>query len=173
MSVSQLELRPIDGWSNYFAGSDGWIYSTKHCSVPQRLKGSLGKDGYRRVWLRRVIAGSKESHEFRIHQLVALCFLGPCPEGFQVCHGSGGRLDNTPQNLSYGTPKQNQLDRFRDGTDSRGEKHGKAILKETQVLEMRDLYANGMRICDIARKFFVEYHVVYCVVKRKNWKHVA
>lgn len=37
-----------------------------------------------------------------VHDLVAAAFLGPCPKGMVVCHGPGGPLDNSAENLFYG-----------------------------------------------------------------------
>jgi len=51
-----------------------------------------------------------------VHQLVATAFLGSCPDGQQIRHGSKGRFDNSVSNLCYGTPKENSLDKRRDGT---------------------------------------------------------
>lgn len=51
-----------------------------------------------------------------VHRLVAETFIGPCPEGMEVCHGPNGKQDNSVSNLRYGTHSENQQDRFRDGT---------------------------------------------------------
>lgn len=51
-----------------------------------------------------------------VHQLVATAFLGPCPDGQQVRHGSNGQWDNSVSNICYGTAKENSLDKRRDGT---------------------------------------------------------
>lgn len=45
-----------------------------------------------------------------------LVFVGPKPDGLEVCHGIHGQKDNQLKNLRYGTPSQNQLERYRDGT---------------------------------------------------------
>jgi hypothetical protein len=51
-----------------------------------------------------------------VHRLVAEAFLGPCPDGQEVCHGPIGTLDNSISNLRYGTHGSNELDKQRDGT---------------------------------------------------------
>lgn len=55
-------------------------------------------------------------HPARIHRLVATAWIGPCPDGQQVRHGSDGRLDNSVSNLCYGTRSEDGFDKRRDGT---------------------------------------------------------
>ena len=50
-----------------------------------------------------------------VHTLVALAFLGPRPEGMEVCHNNGDRFDNRIENLRYDTHAENQLDVRRHG----------------------------------------------------------
>lgn len=52
----------------------------------------------------------------QVHQLVMATWIGPCPEGQEVCHGPKGVSDNSVGNLSYGTRGENCLDKRRDGT---------------------------------------------------------
>jgi hypothetical protein len=59
-----------------------------------------------------------------VHQLVASTFLGSCPEGHEVLHGSAGILDNSVSNLSYGSHSENKLNQRRDGTHT-----GKAVIR--------------------------------------------
>jgi hypothetical protein len=52
-----------------------------------------------------------------VHSLVALAFLGPCPEGLECCHWDGDPGNNRPGNLRWDTSSANLLDRQRHGTD--------------------------------------------------------
>lgn len=52
-----------------------------------------------------------------VHRLVAKVFLGPPTKGRPwVCHRDGNPTNNRPDNLYWGTPRENQLDRNRHGT---------------------------------------------------------
>jgi hypothetical protein len=48
----------------------------------------------------------------RIHQVVAECYLGPCPKGYEVDHIDNNRLNNHYTNLQYLTRKENIAKRF-------------------------------------------------------------
>lgn len=56
----------------------------------------------------------------------------------------------------------------------RGEKIGNAKLTEVQVLEMRQLYAEGkVTQMELAAKYGVGGATVNSVLNRKTWKHVG
>ena len=68
-----------------------------------RLQVSLCKDGI--------------IHQMKVHQVVALAFHGPCPEGQEVRHRPDRDVtNNRPENLCYGTKRDNFLDSVEDGT---------------------------------------------------------
>lgn len=97
-----------------------------------------------------------------VHQLVALAFLGPCPAGQYVLHGPGGKLDNSLDNLSYGTPADNNgRDRLRDGTLPRGPRHGNSKLTEPDVGTIRSRVAAGERVTDLAQEYGVSRWAIY------------
>ena len=66
---------------------------------------------------RRTVKISKEGENktFSVYVLVALTFLGPRPEGFEVCHKNGICTDDRLENLRYGTQMSNVIDRYRHG----------------------------------------------------------
>ena len=69
-------------------------------------------------YLRVILCNGKKKTRL-VHQLVCETFIGPRPEGKEVCHGPSGKLDNSLTNLRYGTHSENALDRNRDGTSGR------------------------------------------------------
>ena len=87
----------------------------KHAEYTRMMKGRIlraarfCKGGHPSVVLGHGKNGSP------VHQLVALTFLGPCPEGMEVLHGNGNPTDNRINNLRYGTRTENILDVLRQG----------------------------------------------------------
>ena len=72
-----------------------------------------------------------------------------------------------PEHLEPGTKKQNQADRVRDGTDSRGEKHGQVKLTEMQVKEIRQRHTEKQT--DLAKEFGVANNTISKIILRKYW----
>jgi hypothetical protein len=55
----------------------------------------------------------------RIHTLIMLAFVGPCPKGKEVCHGNEIKTDATLKNLRYDTRSNNMKDYFRHAAKGR------------------------------------------------------
>jgi hypothetical protein len=116
--------RDIPGWEElYQASNQGRIRSLDRVlpdprGGTRRLKGRIlslilnRKSGHLKVHLSR----DNVKPSVWVHRLVAFTWLGLCPDGKEVCHGPNGASDNSVDNLSYGTHKQNSLDRRRDNT---------------------------------------------------------
>ncbi len=73
---------------------------------------SAYRGNYSKVRLKRGDGG----RTWNVHTLVALAFLGLCPEGMEVCHNNGDPHDNRLSNLRYDTHVANSLDRREHGT---------------------------------------------------------
>ncbi len=77
-----------------------------------------------------------------IHRLVAEAFLGPCPEGHEVNHRNGFKVDNRPVNLEYVTRSANLPHRSLDGV-GRGTDNACSRLTEQAVRAIRRRHAAG------------------------------
>ena len=53
------------------------------------------------------------------HRLVALAWIGPQPEGMEVCHNDGDSSNSHVDNLRWDTHRENMLDGVRHGTVGR------------------------------------------------------
>lgn len=100
MSEEWNPIPSLDG--EYFASTLGRIARVSD----QKLMRFVMNDGYLYVAI--------DGKNHRAHRLVAEAFLGPCPDGLQVCHINCIKHDNRIDNLKYGTPSENALDSFHD-----------------------------------------------------------
>lgn len=136
---------------------------------PMTVSGGIVKGctraGYIRVTLRR-------KQQF-VHRLVLAAFVGPLPDGHEVCHGNGSRSDNALANLRYGTRSDNVRDAIKHGTHfspwQRGQIGRGRKLNEQLVREIR---ASDERATHIARRIGVARSLIQRVRNRESWRHV-
>lgn len=76
----------------------------------QPLVQRLSPDGYPEV-----TAGRHGRGRVKVHNLVAMAFLGGRPEGFQVNHIDGNKENNKASNLEYVSQKENLRHAFVTG----------------------------------------------------------
>jgi hypothetical protein len=60
---------------------------------------------------------------WRVHNLIAMIFLGPRPKGLCIRHLDGDNYNNKIENLTYGTPQENSNDAKMHGRYPIGAKH--------------------------------------------------
>ena len=89
-----------------------------------------------------------------------------------VLHGPKGRDYHGVENLSYGTYKQNNgVDKLRDGTDNRGEKHKMAKLNKMQVRVIRRLLeSKSMTQREIGEIFGVTSDAISKINRGLTWQ---
>lgn len=95
------------------------------------------------------VVGLDKQRTMSVHQEVMRAFIGPLPPGYQVRHLDGNPLNNNLSNLAYGTPKENQADRRKDGYQ------GPKLLSEEQIEEIRHKASMGISSGDIAKEYGV------------------
>lgn len=109
----------------------------------------------------------------RIHRLVAEYFLVKRAGDQCVNHKDGNKKNNHYSNLEWVTYKQNVNHAFNSGLiNILGEKQHMAKLTKEKVIEMRQLFNDGVTQTAIGLKFGVDRRQVANVVYRKHWKHV-
>lgn len=175
-----MEWRPVVGWEGLYEVSDaGDVRSLTRVveteKGPKKFIGRLLKQG--RVeggYFHVALSRPGERKEVNVHVEVARAFLGPCPEGMEVCHRDGSRTLNAVGNLRYGTRKSNAEDRILHGTNTRtpsriGEEVHTAKLTLAQVLEIR---ASEGTLASIGAKYGVHLGTVHCIKARKTWRHI-
>lgn len=104
------------------------------------------------------------------HRLSWLLAGHTIPEGHLIRHKCRNRHCVNPEHLETGTYKENQMDRVRDGTDSRGEKHGQSKLTEDQIRAIRARHTENQR--GLAKEYGVSQRAIFDIIHRRTWKHL-
>lgn len=122
-SLPGEKWKPVPGFEEYYEVSDlGRVRSfdrvaTKRTGVIYRRKGRMMKQyPYPSGHLMVRLSVNSNQRLWRVHRLVMLAFVGPCPDGMEVCHNNGNPADNRLENLRYDTHQANMLERNDHGT---------------------------------------------------------
>lgn len=112
--------------------------------------------------------------KYFVHRLVANSFIKNPGKRQTVNHIDGNKRNNILSNLEWATYKENLHHARENGlTRNHGEQQKTAKLKESDVIEIRHLYAKGTRVVEIIRKYRLNsVQTVYNIIKRKSWKHI-
>lgn len=118
-TIEAVTWRAIPGYDGYEASTDGQIRSIDRI-VPtwgNHTRFARGRilspyvtkgNGYLSLCMGRGRAAT-------VHSLIAATYLGPRPEGMQVCHNDGDMYNNTPGNLRYDSASENGYDQVEHG----------------------------------------------------------
>ena len=114
----------------------------------------------------------RKRRKWRVHILVLITFVGPCPDGMVCRHLDGKPTNNHVLNLAWGTPLENSADRILHGTDCRGERVVISELKASDAIEIRRRRENGELVRVLSSEFGVSTYAIYAIAKRLTWNHV-
>ena len=107
------QFRPIVfGDGSYAACDDGNIYNISK-GEPRRKAVKFSHNGYEEVFLFH----HKKRYRFRVNRLICKAFYGnPHPHETECRHMDGDKRNNLPENLDWGTRRQNAQDAAASGT---------------------------------------------------------
>ncbi len=167
-----VEWRDVQGFPGYQVSNYGEVRSAAKPGVhhfPMTLKPEPGHEGHLRVRLFR----DKKVHRVLVHRLVLETFVGPCPPHLKVCrHIDNNSQNNFVGNLAWGTQQENMADKKVHGTEQKGERHPRSILKEDQVREIKGLLAQGFGQTEIGRRYGVSNFAIHDIATGHAWGFV-
>ena len=111
---SNLEFRKIKSLNFlYEINENGTIFRNVKSKKQSKIKLDYhhSKNGYYTTFVH--LGGRKNPHIIRcpIHKMVAECWLGDCPNGFEVDHKDGNSHNNDWRNLRYVTKSEQMKNR--------------------------------------------------------------
>ena len=116
-----------------------------------------------------------EGRDQPAHRVSWIITNGQIVGDLDVCHRCDVPQCVRPEHLFLGTAHDNIMDCQRKGRaiHPRGEKAGKAKLRESQVLAILALYIPGKtNLTTLARIFHVTTQCIFAIVHRRTWTHL-
>jgi hypothetical protein len=110
----------------------------------------------------------------RASRVVATIAHGPCPAtGAQALHHCDNPPCCNPAHIYWGTHVENTTDRSVRGRLAFGSRHGRALLSEADVRDLRARHAQGADHASLAAAFGIALSTVGRITRHETWRHVA
>lgn len=131
-------------WYGYLVTDEGEIFSKR--SNGKRLSPTLNHKGYLMVGVR--IEGRSVTKS--VHSIIAECFLGIRPKGYQIDHIDNVRTNNKASNLQYVTASENVQKAYDTGIkDHSGFKASSSKYSKEEFESVILLSAQGYSLRDV------------------------
>jgi hypothetical protein len=182
MGKDQIEKwKEIDGATGYEISSFGrvrsWKWPVRKPKNQWIVRKHLGfrilshdiRNGYPSVRIAYDNDGLKWA---AIHVLVLEAFVGERPEKHQGAHYDGCKTNNLLSNLRWATPKDNNEDKLRHGTQKFGHLAVSAKLNPKQVKEIRKLRKDGTKVCDLAKEYGVCRNTITSLTTGRTYTNI-
>ena len=131
----------------------------------------IDKGGYGHLALPLYFSGKKEKKKVSAHRLAykVACGEWPMPEGMHSCDN---RACFNPRHISAGTARDNNADKVAKGRQAKGEGAGLSKLTDELVAHMRQEYAEGSSIGQLAKRYGMSHSAMQSVIDGSTWKHI-
>jgi hypothetical protein len=169
--------KEVPGWPDYAVSDMGQV---KRIRKPRSGRGRVGM-----ILKARIPGGAKYPRlnltcdgvvtDWAVHRLVMHAFVGPCPDGKEVNHIDGNKLNQALANLEYVTRSENLRHAFVTGLKTAaGEKNSRAKLTEQAVASIKAEYTGAYGQCAaLALKYGVSHATVQDIVHGRHWAGVT
>ncbi len=127
-------------------------------------RGTIEKRGYGVLTI--------EDRQWRAHRYAYVRANGPVSDTLLICHRCNNKLCVNPEHLYAGDDRANGRDKAAAGT-SKGERNPGVKLKEADVIQIRELYADGRSQPWIAKRYKIAQTHVSEIVRGIQWSHIG
>ena len=165
------QIKGIPNFSNYYADTNGNIYSKRVRKSKNKLSNKLYKlklcnlCGYLIV----VLYKNCKRNQFYVHRLILKTFVGNCPQYMESCHNNNDKQDNRLENLRWDTKSNNYKDRIKNGTTNNDERNGYSKLNESQVKIIKELLKIKYTEKNISQIFNVSRSCIAHIKQKRTW----
>jgi hypothetical protein len=177
------EWKDIEGYEGFYEISsignvrslDRWVEHRLHGQIfihGRQLKLATNDKDY------VIVVLSRDCHKktFYVHRLVALHYI-PNPDNLpEVNHKKGDKKLNGKDDLEWTTASGNSQHAYDTGLskiqNKEGENNSRAILKESDIITIRNMAANGATHRAIMDLFNLKRDHVWGIINRRVWKHI-
>lgn len=139
-------------------GKDGECWLWTGAKIPS---------GYGLIWI-----NSRRKY-INTHRVSYMLHRGFLPKHLCVCHTCDNPACVNPEHLFLGTSPENTADKMKKGRQSKGSKHGRSVLTEVDVLDIRRIYTGKYgELSALARQYGVSANSMMMIINRKHWRHI-
>ncbi len=155
----------INNYPNYTIDKNGNIFlANGRIKLP-----SKDKKGYMHITL----SNNGIRKTFLVHRLVAEHFIHNPNNLSQVNHIDGNKSNNNVNNLEWVTSSDNITHSFNNGLSNyNGENNGRSKLTSLEVIEIKKLIKNKIKLKNIAKQFNVHPNTISEIKREIKWKHI-
>lgn len=113
--------------------------------------------------------------QFKLHRIIATCFLPKEPGKDIVNHKDGNKENNSVDNLEWCDSAHNVRHAFKMGLMVRhkGSKNSQSKLTEDAVVSIKRELSKGRTLTSISKEHNVSLSCIFLIKKGKSWKHVS
>lgn len=175
--------KSIPGWEGFYKVSNlGRVLSEKRIvSLPNRWGGINLVEKPESILKPQNHTGGYKTYTFwrggkcfniYAHRAVLETFISLRPKGLQACHNNGDKGDNRLINLRWDSPKNNQADRAKHGTEQQGVTKGRYKKRNPEIVsQIRQYYKiHGGNITRTAKNFGIPRTSAADIVNYRTWK---
>lgn len=178
-SLREIDKKPEQTWLTFPASVGRTLLKVNMETIQERFWSKVEIKNKNDCWHWKVYTDKKGYGRFKMNyrtmqsQRVAYeLFYGKFKSELWVLHKCDTPSCNNPYHLFLGTVIDNDLDRDSKRRTARGSKHGRSLLDEENVKEIKELLSKRISHKEIAKIFTVSKSAIHKISAGYCWTHI-